>query len=295
MSGFQSYSAAFSGGDQSGQSSFAPSGGFSPSQGNSSASKYGASPASESKFGSNTEKQTLMPVNAQIFNNMLEPSKRQAFKYMGIDVHKVTMVGVIKGVDMGNVHSTLMVEDGSGVVRVRMHHENDGQLSSQYRENVYVRVIGKAVTLEEGARFLQAYGLKLVMDFNEVTYHMLATIKNHLVVTKPKPQSAQSGNVKTQPSFNANSSNNVDVTSGIINQNGFASGSAPANKGQSAEEAIMNVFNKDTTASGLKVPDVRAALPHLSVDVIRQTIEDLNDEGHLYSTIASDIWKSVEV
>jgi hypothetical protein len=69
---------------------------------------------------------------------------------------------------------------------------------------------------------------------------------------------------------------------------------SPTSNGLSNEEEIMNVFNKDASASGLRVPDIRAALPHLSVDVIRMTIEDLADEGHLYTTVASDIWKSID-
>ena len=52
------------------------------------------------------------------------------------------------------------------------------------RENTYVRVIGHLKSFRENSRSLIAYSLNPVMDFNEITYHMIDVIHSHLALSK---------------------------------------------------------------------------------------------------------------
>ena len=52
------------------------------------------------------------------------------------------------------------------------------------RENTYVRVIGHLKSFRENSRSLIAYSLNPVVDFNEITYHMIDVIHSHLALSK---------------------------------------------------------------------------------------------------------------
>ena len=52
------------------------------------------------------------------------------------------------------------------------------------RENTYVRVIGHLKSFRENSRSLIAYSLNPVVDFNEITYHMIDIIHSHLALSK---------------------------------------------------------------------------------------------------------------
>lgn len=52
------------------------------------------------------------------------------------------------------------------------------------RENTYVRAIGHLKSFRENSRSLIAYSLNPVVDFNEITYHMIDVIHSHLALSK---------------------------------------------------------------------------------------------------------------
>ena len=52
------------------------------------------------------------------------------------------------------------------------------------RENTYVQVIGHLKSFRENSRSLIAYSLNPVVDFNEITYHMIDVIHSHLALSK---------------------------------------------------------------------------------------------------------------
>lgn len=86
------------------------------------------------------------------------------------EVTNVTFVGVVVSADIQAASASYVVEDGSGQVTVRVYEDTTGK--PQFREQTYIRVYGNMRMFKDTMNVV-AFRIKPVVDYNEVTFHML--------------------------------------------------------------------------------------------------------------------------
>jgi replication factor A2 len=211
------------------------------------------------------------------------------FKIDGKDVSQVTLVGVILTAEQQPTNITYLVDDGSGKVNVRMYVDMETD-AKMLEPNQYVRVVGNIRVINSGEMSVVGFQVMPITDFNEITFHNLEALSTHLRNTKgPAGGNAggqQGGNMQQQQQMGNNNMNNANV----INANGNSGGNGG---GDSVQDQVMNIFNQDNSAdAGTHVDQVCQQLSSIPRADILKAIEFLSDEGHLYSTIDEEHFKS---
>ncbi len=109
------------------------------------------------------------------------------FKVDGVDLTTFFIVGRIVSRVNSAANIKFKIDDGTGAMDVLHHNEDSNELINNVAEewvvNAYVRVCGHMRSMD-GKRSMTAFRIRLVKDFNEVTYHNLQCIFQHLHFTK---------------------------------------------------------------------------------------------------------------
>lgn len=236
--------------------------------------------------------QTVMPLTAK---QLADASVVDEMVKIGdVELSHVMMVGVVKSVNPSQLMLKYVVDDGTGQVDVTWWMDDDGDAaaskrSSQVREGIYVRVVGKTRVYQDALQ-VTAFDVHPVTDHNEVTYHFLSCIKAKLNAEANK--SAAPAPAGT----------------------GFAYGARPDPVSQTAPSAPMNMDTQDDNGldskhtqvlsiiaehsmseEGVGIGVLQGKLPSMNESEIRNAIEFLSNEGHLYSTIDEDHFKATSV
>lgn len=275
-----------------GSSQFA-GGGFLPSPG----AQDGASPAA--KGGRSGQNDTLTPLTVCQLHQAINSSSDDNVRVDNAELHTLTLVGKVVSVTTSATLQQYKVDDGTGVVEVRSWLESEedemSDASPTITEGMYVRVYGKLQAFQ-GSRNVVGFTVRPITDFNEVTYHLLETTFVHLHRTKGGKAGTGAGNAPTTPMANnygmQNSAYQTPQPAGAEMRQGGASSMEPV------QMELLNLFKAPGPAmsdAGLSIDMVVQQLNNaFTVDQIRTAIEVLVNEGHLYSTIDDNHFKSTE-
>ncbi|CAJ0912443.1 15128_t:CDS:2, partial [Entrophospora sp. SA101] len=93
-----------------------------------------------------------------------------------IDDHEVgyvTFIAVINSVSSRASNTDYIMEDGSGLIDVKIWQDNDDEMTTNndIKENIYVRVVGNLKTFNN-IRHVVASQIKPLEDFNEISCHI---------------------------------------------------------------------------------------------------------------------------
>lgn len=237
--------------------------------------------------------QTVMPLTAK---QLADASVVDDVVKIGeAELSHVMMVGVVKSVNPSQLMLKYVIDDGTGQVDVTWWMDDDGDAaaskrSSQVREGIYVRVVGKTRVYQDALQ-VTAFDVHPVADHNEVTYHFLSCIKAKLAAEAAKsaaPAAAPAGS-------------------------GFAYGARPDPVAQTAQatgpmdtgddngldskhtQVLAIIAEHSCSEEGVGIGTLKSKLPNINESEIRSVIEFLSNEGHLYSTIDEDHYKATSV
>jgi len=229
--------------------------------------------------------QTLVPLSIKQIEKV--DHRDSKFKIDNKEISQITFVGVILSVEVQQTHINYMIDDGSGKINVRLYVDNDDdnhQRHAEKREGMYVRVIGN-LRVFNNLPAVVAFQLIPLTDFNELTYHLLEVIHTHCVNTKEQAGASPS-KAAVAPGAVPAAANSMSVDMGASNDDGGFSG---------LQKQVLDIFNQDTNSeSGTSIQTVldRLSPNGVSRNDIAKAIEFLSDEGHLYSTIDEEHYKS---
>eukprot|EP01006_Ploeotia_vitrea_P034377 TRINITY_DN65744_c9_g1_i1.p2 TRINITY_DN65744_c9_g1~~TRINITY_DN65744_c9_g1_i1.p2 ORF type:complete len:253 (-),score=168.89 TRINITY_DN65744_c9_g1_i1:140-898(-) len=214
---------------------------------------------------------------------------------------QVRLVGLVMSAQVENTYMGWELDDGTGVLRLRMYNDDQGNPKRpDIAAGMYVRVIGNAakyMSNKSKSSSLIVFDVRPITDFNEVTYHLLEIVQTHLLLTKgaAKKAAAKQGNNAVQ----ANNSNNLNNNNSVLNAGGNAGGngqqlnldsinsaSASAQGFTPVQQRVLDVFRNNVhEGTGITIDAVCKALPDLSPHDVRQAVDFLAGDGHVYSTI----------
>jgi len=251
------------------------------------------SPSVDSSQKQQKRSQTLMPVTGAILAKAEYNVSDDVFSYNGVDIHQVTFVGIIREVNEATTNISYKIDDQTGsFINVKKWVDQDEgnmmEKRSECREDTYVRVVGHMKSFNDGAvRNVIAFSMTPVLDFNEITFHMLEVIHAHLQLTK----GIAAGNSMN----NTNNQTPMRDTNGLNSAFGggnFGGGGSTDNGLTGNNKTVYQFIDVTKTDQGISITELRNKCRGLNENALRNALEFLSNEGHIYSTIDDDHFRS---
>lgn len=234
--------------------------------------------------------QTVFPVTIKQINDASTGDDQ--VKIDGRDVNQVVIVGTVLTIDAQALAINYSMDDGTGRIDVRWWSDaENGESADEKRsiisEMTYARVVGKVRNFQ-GTKQIVAFDVRPVKDFNEVTYHMINAVQVHLAHT-----TAASAPVDNNgPGFGFGAAP-------VAQNTPAATGAAPMTGGADSnlneiQKSVMEIIDQHGAGEmGCEFGAVKAQLGNrFDEGQLREAIEFLSSEGHLYSTIDEDHFKA---
>lgn len=209
------------------------------------------------------QRQSLTPVTIKQINEAQQQVLDGEYQVHNVALSHVSFVGVVRNVQDLTANLAITIEDGTGAIDVKKWiQENEmGSTESDLNSlelNKYVYVTGSLKDFN-GKKQLQNTTIRPVTDHNEIIYHNLSAINNHLkaqgITSKPGGQNQQ--------------------------QDLFVKES---NQGLSVQDSILAVVRDNSESLQEGVP-ARFISQHLNIsnDVVLENCAILVEEGKIYT------------
>lgn len=240
-------------------------------------SQQGAAAKSRSRV------QNMIPcTTGMIFAAVHEDDK---FVTDGIELHQVTFVGLVRSVKESATRLDYEIDDMTAPpLEVRQFVDNDENSEERtipMRENTYVRVFGN-VREFSGKRNVVAFKIMPIMDANEITTSILECFHCHLALTKGGDQMSMTAGAGDPSGANFQSGN-------------YPGGQPDAMNGLTqVQQQVQMVIRSCKEDAGYSIQHICSQLRNYSESAIRDAIDFLSSEGHIYSTIDDDHFRSTD-
>ncbi|POS84512.1 hypothetical protein EPUL_002510 [Erysiphe pulchra] len=238
-------------------------------------------------------KDTLRPLTIKQIIEAQQPHPDSEFKVDGVEVTQITFIGQIQTVSSQATNTTYKVDDGTGLIEVKQWIDGDADPENgppPPKENDYIRIWGRLRAFNN-RRHVGAHMIRIITDFNEVTYHLLEATAVHLYFLRGPPPSA--GGVKNENSTGMF----VENLQGSTNAHGTSMPSGlrklPANLSVTSRK-VYNLLSCDAQSNeGLHVSLIAQKL-NLQVNDAYKAGDELLGAGAIYTTVDDETWAILE-
>ncbi|CAG8605684.1 5536_t:CDS:2 [Ambispora leptoticha] len=236
---------------------------ISPSEGSSFFSSD--SPKNQSSSVKET-RQTLRPVTIK---QILSIEPKEPLQLDGHDISSVTFVATVRSVNEQTNYINYIMEDGTGSIEVKSFFNDDSnEKKFETRANTYVRVLG-IVKLSQRI-VVNPFSIRLINDYNEISYHFLEVIQNSTAFQYENNTFISSGGGGNNDQFNRFKNEPDDLY--------------PTNF-TDIDKAIMRYVEEfKGNDREIKVQDIINKFSIYGQSTVRDSIEMLKNEGHLFTT-----------
>ncbi|XP_021118821.1 replication protein A 32 kDa subunit isoform X2 [Heterocephalus glaber] len=217
---------------------------------------FGSPTASQAEKKSRARAQYIVPCTiSQLLSATLVD---EVFKIGNVEISQVTVVGIIRQAEKAPTNIVYKIDDMTAApMDVRQWVDTDNKKS------------------------LVAFKIMPLEDMNEFTTHILEVVNAHMMLSKPS----------TQPSAGRASISNPGMGEpGNFSGNSFM----PANGLTMTQNQVLNLIKACPRPEGLNFQDLRSQLQHMPIASIKQAVDFLSNEGHIYSTVDDDHFKSTD-
>uniref|UniRef100_A0A3P9LE02 Replication protein A C-terminal domain-containing protein n=1 Tax=Oryzias latipes TaxID=8090 RepID=A0A3P9LE02_ORYLA len=149
----------------------------------------------------------------------------------------------------------------------------------------YVKVSGNLRSFQNH-RSMVAFCIRPLEDMNEITSHMLEVVQAHMALGKPQNTLGGGGGMTAG-----------SVSKPAIGGMGgsYAGASDMTNNGLSPNQnQVLSLIRGCPEPQGISIQDLKHRLGGMSLPMIKQAVEFLSNEGHIFSTIDEDHFKSTD-
>ena len=211
----------------------------------------------------------------------------------GKKVGLVTMVGVVRNIESKTTKVTYRIQDHTGAIDCAEWIDSDDGEAKELgvREGQYVRIFGQLKTFENVSS-VTAHCVRLVNDPNELTAHLCDIIFAHLLATKGDLDAKAPPMMASGGTFHAPTAGAGGQT---INPGAYGSVGGEMDGFTPDQKKVLGEISAVHDDTGASISSINSALMgQLSEAKIREIIEWLSNEGHVYSTIDDDHFKSTD-
>ncbi|XP_005925645.1 replication protein A 32 kDa subunit isoform X1 [Haplochromis burtoni] len=217
----------------------------------------------------------------------------ESFRVGDVDVAQVTIVGVIRSTDKSMTNIQYKVDDMTGApmdVKQWVDTEDQSVDSTVLPPGTYVKVSGNLRSFQNH-RSVVAFSVRPLEDMNEITSHMLEVVQAHMALSKPQTMSGAGGGM----SSSAMPMSRPTMGGMDGNVGGYAGANDMTNNGLSANQnQVLCLIRSCPEPQGISIQELKKRLGSMSIAVIKQAVEFLSNEGHIFSTIDEDHYKSTD-
>ncbi|XP_051577567.1 replication protein A 32 kDa subunit-like isoform X2 [Myxocyprinus asiaticus] len=212
------------------------------------------------------------------------------FKVGEVEIAQVTIVGIIRSTDKSTINIQYKVDDMTAApmdVKQWIDTEDMGVDNSVIPPGTYVKVSGNLRSFQNN-RSLVAFSIRPLEDMNEVTSHMLEVVHTHMQQSKPQAMMGGGGGMNMMPTSHTS-------IGGMGSAGGYSGASMMLVNGLSANQnQVLSLIKSCHDPQGISTQDLKQKLNSMSVAVIRQIVDFLSNEGHIFSTIDEDHFRSTD-
>lgn len=232
----------------------------------------------------------ITPITCQNMDELVHEDSK--FTLGGAEVSQVTLVGNIYQCEKTQTCNTYKLDDTTGSVTIKhwrsVENEEEGMMEEDdgnvFEEGKEVKVFGQIRSFQK-VYTLNALKIRPVEDMNEITVHMLECIKYKLM-----RQKKASGNMNGASNGGNAAMYNSNTGGGNLKMNGSSNDMGMDSVQHQVWQMIENYSAQ--SSEGVAVDDIRSTLKGLSMPQIRKAVEFLSNEGHIYSTVDDNHYKS---
>jgi len=230
----------------------------------------------------------IVPVTGHTINECKQTEgETSVFEYNHLRFHQVCYVGIIRNVIKRANDTTYVIDDMTTphTINVKLQADEADDIESEepkpnqitFIENQYVKVYGIIKSLQ-GQKNLQAFRILPLKELNEITHHMLACINASIHFTS-KAEGGGEVAMDMQGDGNFNGNNTAKTGNAGLN---------------TLQIQVSNLIKQSTSEQGVNVNSIFATFSNVSKSDIRATLEFLSSEGHIYTTLDEDHFKTTD-
>jgi len=223
-------------------------------------------------------------------------TSRRSFVLGSKQLARVVVVGRVHKRADSTSNLQFLLEDGTGSIDVHLYVDAEAEpmddLKSKITVGSYVKVVGQLRSFAN-KRSIKANAVLPIDDYNEVTHHLMSCIYAHLYLKNKKTTKFGGASTTGAPSLGAGVGSTSYGAAGTSYQaNGGDAGGASVTSGSNADR-VLNAIRQAREEMGMSVSQVMQ-LTSLSENDVRQAIEQVAADGHVYSTVDDDHFKTCD-
>ncbi|XP_072303194.1 replication protein A 32 kDa subunit-like [Eucyclogobius newberryi] len=203
------------------------------------------------------------------------PDPHEAFVIGDLELNQVSLVGIVRSSSPCTTYNQYFVDDMTGPpLTVRQWINTDDPIDQVAPEpGVYVKVHG-SLRIFQGKKSLLAINIRCINDLNEITSHMLEVVYAH----KQLFGKGCDVNMNAIPASDAGQTSAEEHAA-----SGFST----------IQEQVLHVITQHSVKSqGISFLDLVTLLDYIDIQEIRKSLAFLINEGHVFSTIDENHFKS---
>ncbi|KAJ8340865.1 hypothetical protein SKAU_G00331560 [Synaphobranchus kaupii] len=223
-------------------------------------------------------------------------SARQAediFRVGEVEIAQITLLGIVRNTEKSITNIQYKVDDMTGPpmdVKQWVDVEDPSVESTVIPPGTYVKVSGNLRSFQNH-KSVVAFSIRPVEDMNEITSHMLEVVRAHMMLSKP-PGGVSGGGMMNSSMM----SMSRPIMGGMGGGGGGYSGAndMSANGLSPVQNQVLSLIRSCPDAQGIRIQDLKQRLSGMSIAIIKQAVEFLCNEGHVFSTIDEDHFRSTD-
>lgn len=215
------------------------------------------------------------------------------FKVGNVEVSQVTLVGIIRTVDKSMTNIQYKVDDMTGApmdVKQWVDTEDPSVDSTVIPPGTYIKVSGNLRSFQNN-RSVVAFSMRPLEDMNEITSHMLEVVQAHMMLSKPEAMQVNEGG---GGGMNSGASSMSRPAMGGTGGGYSGANDMSSNGLNPSQNQVLRLIRSCSDAQGISIVDLKQRLSGMSMAAIKLAVEFLSNEGHIFSTIDEDHFKSTD-
>ncbi|KAK7899166.1 hypothetical protein WMY93_020019 [Mugilogobius chulae] len=203
------------------------------------------------------------------------PDHDETFAIGDLELNQVSLVGIVRSCSPGVAYNQYFVDDMTGPPLTVRQWIDTEDLSSQMQPEpgVYVKVYG-SLRIFQGKKVLLAKAIRRIKDLNEITSHMLEVVYAHKQL------------------FGKGRDVNMNALCARSAGQTFSEEYRRAGLTAVQEQVLHVIIQHSVKDHGISFQDLVTLLDYMGIPEIRKSLSFLLNEGHVFSTIDENHFRS---
>ncbi|XP_030320237.1 replication protein A 32 kDa subunit [Calypte anna] len=252
-----------------------PSGGYTQAPGG-----FGSPAGTQAERKQRMRSQNIVPCT--VSQLLAAEQVDETFRIRDVEISQVTIMGIIRHAEKAPTNILYKVDDMTAApMDVRQWVDTDaGGENVVVPPGTYVKVAGHLRSFQN-KKSLVAFRIMPLENMNEFTTHILEIVNAHMILRKNLMSAS-----RVPQSFSS---------AGIGDMGGYGGGgSLPVNGLTAHQSQVLNLIKNCPVPEGMSLQELKLQLHNMSMPTIKQAVEFLSSEGHIYSTVDDDHYKSTD-